>query len=79
MSQLTPWVKVEEGDLFEGTLEQWEDCFFSFPNDFTTDDKLAQIQDFCHSSGFDYKVTWKNKDGLTVRTEQPKGYSCCCH
>ena len=78
--QLTPWIKVEDGDLFEGNFGHWEDTFFAFPDSFSTEDKLAQITHFCEMSGFDLKITWKNKDGLTVRTDIPEKIGCsCCH
>lgn len=75
--QLTPWIKVEGGDLFEGTLEQWEDCFFAFPESFSTEDKLSQIESFATGSDFSFEVTWKNKDGLTVRKDLPRVCACC--
>lgn len=54
-------IKVEDGELFEGSLEQWEDCFFAFPFHFSVNDKLDQIQNYC--KGYDYSLTlsWKAK------------------
>lgn len=52
-------IKVNDGDLFEGNLEQWEDCFFSFPFHFSLNDKLEQIQNYC--SGYNYNLAFSFK------------------
>lgn len=55
MDNYTLNIKVEDGELFDGSLEQWEDCFFSFPLHFSVNDKLTQVQNYC--KGYDYNLT----------------------
>jgi hypothetical protein len=52
-------ILVNDGEVFDGDLNQWEDCFFAFPVDFTLDDKLAQIQRFCASESWDLTLSFK--------------------
>lgn len=54
-------IKVNNGDLFEGNLEQWEDCFFSFPFHYSVNDKLDQIQNYCSGHKYDLTLSWKPK------------------
>jgi hypothetical protein len=49
-------IKVNASGLFEGTLDQWEDCFFSFPDGSSEEDKLSQIRYYCKDNGFDFEV-----------------------
>lgn len=44
--------KVNGGDLFEGSLEHWEDCFFSFPDGLSEDEKFAAVCDFCKNNKY---------------------------
>lgn len=64
-------IKVEGGDLFDGSLEQWEDCFFSFPFYFSVNEKLEQIQNYCNGYNYSFTLSWKNKNSLN-KTEPPK-------
>lgn len=54
MDDYTLTIKVNDGNLFEGSLEQWEDCFFAFPFHYSVNDKIAQIQNYC--TGYDYEL-----------------------
>ncbi len=47
---------VEGGHVFEGTFEQWEDCFFSFPDGYLANDKIEMIKSFCLSNGFKFEI-----------------------
>jgi len=38
------FIIVDGGETFEGTLKQWENCFFSNPT-------VAGIRDFCKKNG----------------------------
>jgi hypothetical protein len=60
-------IKVNDGDLFEGSLDQWEDCFFAFPFHFSLNDKLEQIQNYC--SGYNYNLTFsfKSKEDQKIK------------
>jgi len=42
-----PMILVQNGNVFEGKLHHWEDCFFSFPDGFTFEQKMFQIKSFC--------------------------------
>jgi hypothetical protein len=42
---LKTWIIVEDGVLFEGTREQFMDCFFSNADD-------MQIKDCCFCNGY---------------------------
>lgn len=55
-------IKVNDGNLFEGSLEQWEDCFFSFPFHYSMNDKLDQVQRYCSDSKYDLTLSWKAKN-----------------
>ena len=46
---LDTWIIVEDGDMFEGTREQFMDCFFS--NAYN-----HQIKEWCESQGFKLKI-----------------------
>lgn len=46
---LNTWIIVENGDMFEGTREQFMDCFFSN----AYDDK---IKDWCTQNGWKLKI-----------------------
>ena len=43
------WITVEDGDMFEGTLEQFQDCFFS-------NAEPALIMDWCHEQGWKCEI-----------------------
>jgi len=45
-------ILVEEGEMFDGTREQFADCFFS-----NADDK--QITDWCFDNGWSLKINGK--------------------
>jgi hypothetical protein len=47
--------------MFEGNLDHWEDCFFSFPEHFLMYDKLQQILDWCANEGHDVAITYSRK------------------
>lgn len=61
MENFTLTIKVNNGDLFEGSLEQWEDCFFSFPFHFSVNDKIAQVQNYCEGHNYALTLSWKAK------------------
>jgi hypothetical protein len=42
-----PTILVEDGEVFDGKFHHWENCFFSFPDHFTYDQKMFQIKEFC--------------------------------
>ncbi len=63
-------VLVGSGDLFEGTCNQFEDCIFSFPDGLTTEEKLAEIENWCQEEGYSfswsYELTpYQKADGST--------------
>lgn len=37
--------------MFEGTFDDWENCFFSFPDDSSEEDKLNQIYKWAKDTG----------------------------
>jgi hypothetical protein len=45
----TDWIIVENGDLFEGTREEFMDCFFSNADDET-------IKDWCFDHGYKLEI-----------------------
>ena len=46
---LETWIVVENGDMFEGTREQFMDCFFSNAND-------EEIKSWCFDNGWKLKI-----------------------
>ncbi len=46
---LETWVVVEGGDMFEGTREQFMDCFFTNATD-------EEIKDWCFDNGWSLKI-----------------------
>lgn len=62
MDDYTLTIKVDDGNLFEGSLEQWEDCFFSFPFHFSVNDKIAQIQKYCTGYNYDLVLSFKTNE-----------------
>lgn len=65
-----PIILIDSGNIFEGTFEQFEDCFFSFPDDLSTEDKLLEIKDWCqeqkYSFSWSYELTpYQKADGST--------------
>ena len=45
-------ILVENGDMFDGTREQFMDCFFSNAND-------EEIKDWCSENGWSLKIDGK--------------------
>lgn len=37
-------IKIEDGKVFEGDLDQFSDCFFSFPENFSAWEKYVEIK-----------------------------------
>ena len=62
MDDYTLTIKVDDGNLFEGSLEQWEDCFFAFPFHFSVNDKIEQIQNYCAGYSYDLVLSFKVND-----------------
>lgn len=60
MDDYTLNIKVEDGELFDGSLKQWEDCFFSFPFHYSLNDKLAQVQSYCRGYNYDLILSFKS-------------------
>lgn len=46
---LDTWIEIENGDLFEGTREQFMNCFFSNADD-------EEIRDWCIENGYTLKI-----------------------
>ena len=67
MDDFTLTIKVNDGDLFEGSLEQWEDCFFSFPFHFSLNDKLEQIQNYCSGYNYNLAFSFKSKEDQKIK------------
>ncbi len=44
--------------VFEGTIDQWADCFFSFPVSFSNGDCLDQIFGFCQENEWNVRVDY---------------------
>jgi hypothetical protein len=49
---LTTWILVENGDMFEGTREQFQNCFFTNAYD-------SEIEDWCRQEGWSLKIDGK--------------------
>ncbi len=47
ISENDPTILVQDGEVFEGKFHHWEDCFFSFPDGFSYENKIFQITEFC--------------------------------
>jgi len=42
---------IDNGDLFDGTVEQFQDCFFSNADEYT-------VRDWCESEGYILEVIY---------------------
>lgn len=65
-----PIILIDSGNIFEGTFEQFEDCFFSFPDGLSTKDKLSEIEDWYqeqkYTFSWSYELTpYQKADGST--------------
>ncbi len=49
---LETWIIVENGDMFEGTREQFMDCFFSNAND-------EEIKNWCLENAWNLTIDGK--------------------
>lgn len=63
-------ILINSGNMFEGTCDQFEDCFFSFPDDLTIEEKLSEVKDWCNKEGYtfswSYDLTpYQKADGST--------------
>jgi len=45
-------IKVENGDVFIGTIDHWKDCFFSNPND-------TNIKEFCKEQKWKVEILYE--------------------
>lgn len=43
-------------DVFEGTFEQWEECFFRFKNNASYGEMIDSIFDFCEQMEWDVEI-----------------------
>jgi len=43
------WIVIENGEVFEGTTEQFRDCFFSNAD-------IDSIRKFCESHGWSVRI-----------------------
>lgn len=50
-------ILVGSGEVFEGTLDHWQDCFFSFHSE-DTGERLKEIMSFCESMEWDLEVQY---------------------
>lgn len=56
---LTRTYRIEIKDMFDGSFEQFEDCFFSFPSGSDNQSKIDAIKLFCKQNN--YEVTFKKE------------------
>jgi len=47
----TLWIVIENGDVFEGTVRQFEECFFAEPT-------VVAITEWCGNHGRDARFEW---------------------
>lgn len=69
MDNYTLTIKVNDGELFEGSLEQWEDCFFAFPFHYSVNDKIAQIQNYCARYNYELVLSWKANPSIEQKIQ----------
>lgn len=55
-------ILVDGGETFDGNLGHWSDRFFSFPDNFTLQDKLAEVIGFCMSEGWEVTIRLKKNN-----------------
>lgn len=48
-------ITIEGGNIFDGTAEQFQDCFFTFAFK-DTGGRILEILDFCRRNGFNHVV-----------------------
>jgi hypothetical protein len=56
----TLWITIEKGNIFEGTLQQFEECFFANANPTT-------IQRWCNDNGWSAKFEHLNPEQTEAR------------
>ena len=52
-------IKVDDGNTFCGNLIHWEDCFFSFSDDETDEQKIASITEWCGIHSYKLEINDK--------------------
>lgn len=56
MNEENTIILLDEGDVFEGSIAQFEDCFFSMPKEWAFVAKIAAIRDFAEANKFRYSA-----------------------
>jgi hypothetical protein len=46
------WIKIDDGDTFEGDLDQFEDCFFSNAD-------MYSVLEWCEERRYKVEFSWK--------------------
>jgi hypothetical protein len=57
---MDPIIVINNGAVFEGDISYFEKVFFVFPDEYTFEDKVEQIEEFCSDNDFTLQFHWKN-------------------
>ena len=49
-------IKCSDKLLFDGDFDQFEDCFFALPHEYTEEQCLEMIRDWCKQLGYNIEV-----------------------
>jgi hypothetical protein len=58
-------IKIDDGDTFEGSFEQFQDCFFTFSSEGMAGRKW-EIEDFCRREGSKVQFIEEGKTFMNV-------------
>ena len=51
-------IEIHNGAVFSGTLPQFEENFFIFPQNLSEEDKLTNIELWANDQGWNFHVSW---------------------
>lgn len=54
-----PIILVEGGNIFDGSFDHWEKCFFKFEEGASYIIKMQEILEYCQHQGWSVEYIWK--------------------
>lgn len=52
------WIEIQNGSVFAGTLFQFEETFFKFPEELNDEEKINSIEIWALEQGWYFQVDW---------------------
>lgn len=51
-------LEIQDGNVFAGTIKQFEDNFFLFPTEISDEDKIEVIRGWVYEQGWQFKYSY---------------------